>query len=277
MSVAPRLNRLLASDGKCFDVAIDHGFFNEWSFLPGIEDIRSAVATVVGAHPDAIQLSPGQARHLQDIPGPDKPALVLRTDVANCYGSPRPEVLFSELIDEAVQQAVALDAACVAVNLLLLPNEPDMHRQCIANISRLKPLCQQFGMPLMVEPLVMQANEKTGGYMTDGTLAKIVALVRQAVELGADVVKPDPCDNLNDYHKVIEAASARPVLVRGGGRVSDQEVLRRTEMLMQQGAAGIVYGRNVIQHPDPPAMTQALMAIVHKAASAEEAGEILAK
>ena len=277
MSVAPRLNRLLASDGKCFDVAIDHGFFNEWSFLPGIEDMHSAVATIVEARPDAIQLSPGQARHLQDIPGPDKPALVMRTDVANCYGKSTPEVLFSELIDEAVQQALALDAACVVVNLVLLPNEPDMHRQCIANISRLKPSCLRFGMPLMVEPLVMQPNEKAGGYMTDGTLEKIVALVRQAVELGADVIKPDPCDNLADYHKVIEAASPCPVLVRGGGRVSDQEVLPRTEKLMQQGAAGIVYGRNVIQHPNPPAMTQALMAIVHKGASAEEAGKILTR
>jgi DhnA family fructose-bisphosphate aldolase class Ia len=40
---------------------------------------------------------------------------------------------------------------------------------------------------------------------------------------------------------------------------------------MLSGAAGIVYGRNVIQHEDPTAMTRALMAIVHEQASAEEA------
>jgi class I fructose-bisphosphate aldolase len=33
--------------------------------------------------------------------------------------------------------------------------------------------------------------------------------------------------------------------------------------VMEQGAAGIVYGRNVIQHPDPAGMTRALMAVVH--------------
>ena len=39
--------------------------------LPGgIEDIAAAVRTLVDAAPDAIQLSPGQARHLQDLPGP---------------------------------------------------------------------------------------------------------------------------------------------------------------------------------------------------------------
>jgi len=45
----------------------------------------------------------------------------------------------------------------------------------------------------------------------------------------------------------------------------------RTVRLMNQGAAGIVYGRNVIQHPNPARMTQALMQIVHKGANAETA------
>ena len=67
-----------------------------------------------------------------------------------------------------------------------------------------------------------------------------------------------------------------PVLVRGGGRASDEEILRRTEAVLQQGAAGIVYGRNVVQHADPVGMTRALMAIVHEGASAEEALAALA-
>ena len=58
MNAAARLSRLLAADGKCFDVAIDHGFFNERSFLSGIEDMRSAIPTIVAANPDAIQLTP---------------------------------------------------------------------------------------------------------------------------------------------------------------------------------------------------------------------------
>ena len=63
--------------------------------------------------------------------------------------------------------------------------------------------------------------------------------------------------------------------MRGGGRVSDDEILRRTEAIMQQGAAGIVYGRNVVQHENPGAMTRALMAIVHDGVSAEEGGKRL--
>ena len=91
-------------------------------------------------------------------------------------------------------------------------------------------------MPLMVEPLVMQPNERAGGYMVDGDITKILPLVRQAVELGADVIKADPCDNVEEYHRVVEIAGGVPVLVRGGGRASDEEILRRTYEVMRQGA-----------------------------------------
>jgi DhnA family fructose-bisphosphate aldolase class Ia len=118
---------------------------------------------------------------------------------------------------------------------------------------------------------------KVGGYMVDGDLKKIVPLVRQAVELGADIIKADPTDKLEDYHQVIRVAGSIPVLVRGGGRVSDEEILRRTHAVMQQGAKGIVYGRNVIQHPNPAGMTKALMAVVHEGATPGQALKHLSK
>jgi DhnA family fructose-bisphosphate aldolase class Ia len=82
-SVTARMNRLFAPDGKCFDVAVDHGFFGEGTFLTGIESMPQVVATLVDANPDAVQLSVGMARLLQNRPGKAKPSLVLRTDIAN--------------------------------------------------------------------------------------------------------------------------------------------------------------------------------------------------
>ncbi len=275
MSVMARLNRLFGSDGKCFDVAIDHGFFNEGSFLSGIENIHQTIKTIVAANPDAIQLSAGQAPLLQHIPGKQKPALVLRTDVANVYGHVLPRFLFSQLIQQPVEQALALDAACIVVNLLLLPEQPELYHQCIQNICQLKPLCERYGMPLMVEPLVMQANKIAGGYQVDGDSEKIVPLVRQAVELGADIIKADPCDRLEEYPRIIEAASGKPVLPRGGGRVSDREIFARTVTMMQAGASGIVYGRNIIQHASPLHVTRAFMAIVHEHADVDQALALL--
>jgi DhnA family fructose-bisphosphate aldolase class Ia len=272
-----RLNRLFnPKSHRCFDVAIDHGFFNEHDFLAGIEDIGQAVATLVEAAPDAIQLTIGQAPVLQDLRARHKPALVLRTDVANVYGRELPPALFSRMIDAPVEQALRLDATCVVVNLFRIPNHPEVADQCIQNILALKPQCDRYSMPLMIEPLVFQANEKAGGYMVDGDLKKILPLVRQAVELGADIIKADPTDDVSVYHKVVGIAGRIPVLVRGGGKAPDEEILQRTEALIKQGAAGIVYGRNVIQHKNPAGMTRALMAIVHDGATAQQAAKLLA-
>lgn len=271
-----RLNRLFnARSKKCFDVAIDHGFFNEAAFLTGIEDIQKAIKILVSAGPDAIQLTTGQAHVLQSIPGKSKPALVLRTDVANVYGPKLLSTSFSLMLEDCVEQAVRLDAACMCVNLFQIPNAPEVTKQCIENILKLKPLSDKYGMPMMVEPLVFRPNEEKGGYMVDGDVNKIMPLVRQAVELGADIIKADPTDDPKEYHKVIQIAGRIPVLVRGGGKASDDEILKRTIELMKQGASGIVYGRNVIQHANPKGITQALMAIVHRNVSFEVAKAML--
>lgn len=273
---AYRLNRLFnPKSGRCFDVAIDHGFFNEPSFLAGIEDMRRAVATVVEAAPDAVQLTVGQADYLQSVKGKGRPALVLRTDVANVYGKELPKHLFSRIIEGAALQAVRLDAACVVVNLFRIPNQPELADQCIQNILRLKPECDRYAMPLMIEPLVFKSNEQAGGYMVDGDAEKIVPLVRQAAELGADVIKADPTDDVSAYRDVVRVAGV-PVLVRGGGKAGDLEILQRTEGVIKAGASGIVYGRNVIQHANPGAMVRALMAVVHENTPAEEAANMLA-
>ncbi len=269
-----RQNRLFGADGNCFDVAVDHGFFNEATFLSGIENLNIAVQKLIEAAPDAIQLTVGQAPLLQSATG-HKPALVLRTDVANVYGKTLPRFLFSRTIENAVEQALRLDAACVVVNLFQLPDQPELTDQCVQNIFKLKPQCDRYSMPLMIEPLVFRPNEQAGGYQVDGDVSKIVPLVRQAVEMGADIIKADPTDDVSIYHKVVETAGRIPVLVRGGGKVSDEIILQRTKALMQQGARGIVYGRNIIQHANPIGITRALMAIVHQNATPQDAAKYL--
>lgn len=274
--VSYRLRRLFnPTSGRCLDIAVDHGFFGEKAFLQGIEDLPAAVDILVAASPDAIQLTVGQARLLQQRGGRERPALVLRTDVANVYGAPLPDHMFDLTLPNPGLAGVKLDAACVVVNLFDLPGRPEVREACIRAVLNAKVDCEKYGMPLMVEPLVMKQSSK-GGYEVNGDLDKIIPIVRQAVELGADVIKADPCDDASQYHEVIQTATGIPVLVRGGGRVDDDELLRRTQVVLEQGAAGIVYGRNIIQHDNPGGMTRALMAMLHDGADATAAAAILA-
>lgn len=275
MSCSARLNRLFAEDGKCFDLAIDHGFFNELEFLCDIEDMKATVETGVDAGPDAIQVAPGQAHYLQEVPGRRKPSLVLRLDTANVYARNLAEHLFTRLIGDPAGTAVRLDAACAILNFFYMPDRQDVYRQSVENLNFAKAECERYGMPLMVEPLVMLPGAR-GGYQCDSDPDRIVPLVRQVAEMGADIIKCEPTAKSADFHRVVQAACGKPVLPRGGGRMAEDAILTRTWELMQEGASGIVYGRNIFQHPKPKVMTRAFMAIVHEGATPQQAREILA-
>ena len=267
-----RLHRLFNPlTRRCFDVAIDHGVCNEPSFLDGLEDMPAVVKALADAAPDAIQMNYGQADLLQDLPGKDKPALVMRIDMGNPYNRIRHRDMWAVLQNEAepLIGAIEMDAACVVVNLFMLPDEPDLFRQCVQNIARVRADCDKYGMPLMIEPLVMQPVTERGGYMVDGDAEKIVTLTRLAREMGADIVKADPTTNPEDFHRVVEAARC-PVLVRGGGKEDLGAVFEKSAALMRQGAMGMVYGRNIYQHANPGAVVRGLMAIVHDDARGED-------
>ena len=276
MRISPkaRMNRMF-TDGGCLDVAIDHGVCNEPDFLVGLENMAAVVDTLIAAKPDAIQMACGQADLLQSRPEKDKPALVMRVDMGNPYNDRRHRVMWSVLQnhENPIIAALEMDAACVVVNLFMLPDEPDLFRQCVENISKVRAACHTYGMPLMIEPLVMLPNDVRGGYQVDGDAEKIVTLVRLASEMGADIIKADPTENPEDFHRVVEAARV-PVLVRGGGKADLRSVLAKSAVLMAQGAKGMVYGRNVYQHENPKAVVAALMGMIHRGASGDEAWDI---
>lgn len=265
------MHRLFAADGRCLVIALDHGIFHETSFLTGVEDVAQAVGRVVKAAPDAVQLAPGQARILQGIPGPRKPALVLRVDTTNVYTRPTATKLFAVLMDQAVEQALALDAAAIVANLIWVPGQEDLYGTCLRHISQLRVQCERFGMPLMVEPLVLLPAPN--GRMLESSLnaQAIATLTRQAVEVGADLIKADASEDPAEFGKVVEAASGRPVLVRGGETVNADVLLARTAALLQKGAQGLVFGRNVFQASQPELLVAALLALVHGNATAEQA------
>jgi len=268
------MNRLFRQ-GKCLDVAIDHGIANEPDFLVGLEDMASVMTALIAAGPDAIQVNYGQADLLQNATRRDKPALVMRADVGNAYNTLRHREMWAVLHnpEEPILAALQMDAAAVVANLYMIPDEPEIFRQCVENIGRLRHACERYGMPLMIEPLVMAPPGVGNAYISLGDVEKMVPLVRLARELGADIIKADPTERVEDFHRVVQAARC-PTLVRGGGKDALDAVLAKSAALMSQGASGLVYGRNVYQHSHPSRVVNALMAIVHQGVDGARAMEI---
>jgi fructose-bisphosphate aldolase/2-amino-3,7-dideoxy-D-threo-hept-6-ulosonate synthase len=92
------------------------------------------------------------------------------------------------------------------------------------------------------------------------------------VELGADAIKTRYSGDVESFRDVVVSTS-RPILVAGGPRreTSLEATLRVVDEVLQAGAAGVVFGRNVWQQPDPAEALRALCAMIHDDATVEEA------
>jgi len=73
----------------------------------------------------------------------------------------------------------------------------------------------------------------------------------------------------------VEAANGIPVVLAGGSRLEDAELLSRMEQAMAVGAIGCSVGRNIFMHRDPEAITRALSRVIRDRWTAEKALDAL--
>ena len=107
--------------------------------------------TLVDAGPDAIQPSPARLRCSRSWPVLTSPRSCCAPTSRTCTARASEHAL-ERAIEDAAARALRLDAACVVVNLLSLPGEPELYRQCVRNVSKLRAVSEPLGLPVMVEP-----------------------------------------------------------------------------------------------------------------------------
>ncbi len=267
-----RLRRLLQpKSGRSFVVALDHGVMAVPADLPAIEDLAGVLDAVTAVGPDGVLMSAGQARLLAGVEGRPIPALVVRGDVTDLYRSP--DHAESDRVDEGALRAIRLDAVALLINLLDADDDPSVRQACLRNVFAAKAECEHYGLPLMVEPIPFERRD--GRYHDVADADRLVPLVRQAVEAGADIIKAGILPDEAAMRRAIRVCGDVPYLARGGSKGDDRAVLALTRHLLDCGAAGVVFGRNIFQHERPAAMAAALKALIHDDASTESAAAAL--
>jgi DhnA family fructose-bisphosphate aldolase class Ia len=99
--------------------------------------------------------------------------------------------------------------------------------------------------------------------------------VRLCAELGADIVKTNWPGDGESFAKLIQAANGIPMVLAGGSRVEDDELLGRMEQAMAAGAIGCSVGRNIFMHRSPEAITRALSRVIRERWPADRAFDAL--
>ncbi|MCI4317945.1 MAG: fructose-bisphosphate aldolase [Thermoplasmata archaeon] len=160
----------------------------------------------------------------------------------------------------SVEDAVRLGADAVGYTVYV--GSPAQDRD-IAQFQQVRREADRLGMPTIVWAYPRgDAVAKKGG---KESLYAIDYAARVALELGADIVKlnypmhsdkdsesPAPYNTLSldpeaAFHKVVESAGRALVLVSGGEKVGDAELLTKVRSSMDAGATGIIFGRNLWQ------------------------------
>ena len=248
-----RLAQLIQPDGHCFFLPIDHGYFQGPTRRlekPG-ETVRPLLP-----YADALFVTRGVLRACID-PANTKPIILRVSGGTSMVGKD----LAHEGVTTSIEDIIRLNAAAVGVSIFV---GSDYEHETLMNLANLVNACENYGIPVMAVTAVGKELEKRD--------ARYLALCcRIAAELGARVVKTYWC---KDFEKVVEGCPV-PVVMAGGPRCdTEREVFDFVYDGMQRGAIGINLGRNVWQNDHPVAMAQALRAIVHEGATADEAEAI---
>jgi DhnA family fructose-bisphosphate aldolase class Ia len=92
---------------------------------------------------------------------------------------------------------------------------------------------------------------------------------RIAAELGADLIKTENAPDVETLRHVVTACPV-PILVLGGSRSgSDEDTLNTVRGIVQSGAAGVFFGRNIFQADNMPELLQRVRSVLARKASAQ--------
>ncbi len=260
-----RIGHLFHKTGKTFVVAFDHGLL--MGPIKGLEDIVESVSAVASGGPDAIQVTPpvvGVIKENFSVRG--GPALVARIDASNVWrAKPEPNPGYYEKIF-TIKDAVRVDADAVVTYLLMGFKDDRDEGKNLRALGQIAEEAMDYGMPLIIEPLGIEIGSQA---IRDSDIIRLA--VRVASEVGADLLKVDYTGSKESFAKVVDSTFV-PLLVRGGPKTETlEESFEMVRDSLENGAKGIVFGRNVWQSRDPARLTEALTKLVHGDLGVKEA------
>lgn len=164
-----------------------------------------------------------------------------------------PDSLYKVIVT-TVKEAVALGADAISMHINLGSTNSSKMLDDAGKISR---ECKEFGMPLMM--MMYPRGEK----VTDEKDVKFVKIAaRVGAELGADIVKTNYTGSVETFREVVEGCPV-PVVIAGGSKGDDFEILSMIRDAIDAGAAGVAMGRNSFGHKNPSGFLKAVSLVIH--------------
>ncbi len=255
-----RISRIFnPKSGKAVIIPVDHGLFR--GAIKGIEDPVNVLKRLVQNNIDATLISFGIAKITEKLfYTKNAPARILTSDF-NLYSNipGNAEGVFGNNLLSSVEQAVKYGFDAMKV-FLIWGVDKSVLLSNIKLIAKLARECDRWEMPLMVEPLLkgedIRIEKKNDQRLIENAC-------RISLEIGADILKIPYTGDIESFSRIVENSHV-PVLILGGPKMNNlRDVLQTARDAIDAGAKGVVFGRNVWQHPQMDKVLMSLKDIVH--------------
>lgn len=222
-------NLQVGNTGKYFIFPIDHplaqgvgnNIVHPNEFLPKIQG------------KSAIMVRPGMLKRID-------PILLKGVGIIACLTGKLDEGV-DHLKINSVEHAIAFGADAINVEFKFGSDE-DLENVRIC--SELIEEAHKYDMPVLVTVYCRpKALEKYG------TEAYSYA-IRICEELGGDIVKTS-IPNTSDLIEKCVSNSNIPIILAGGEKMDSKKVIQNTKEYLEQGVAGVAYGRNLFESDEP--------------------------
>lgn len=262
-----RYYKIFGADDRALILALDHGGAGKFWL-----DSGKAIEAAVKGGVDAVLTNYGVAKRFRKEIG--HAGLILRSEV---YGTQtaridgtkggNPFISSPGETPFTVEDAIRLGADAV-ITMSCAGTEFDKANQL--HVAKVAAECDKWGLLNGAEVLV-----GTGKAAEDYDVESLNTICRAAAEIGADFVKATYI-NGDDFQKVADNCFV-PVVVLGGAKIPDEQLLAQIRDALDHGAKGIAIGRNLWGREDVAPLARALRKLIHEDCTVEEAIEELKK
>ncbi len=257
-----RIAKLFKNKKNLVISALDHVM--EYGDQPGIEDARPAIKNCLTT--DALLLPRFMLKRNWDLFAKCKnpPTPIVRINWSSSFYYPLDYREGNTTIATTVEEAVAAGAEAIICSLFLEEGNELRETENVSIFSEIVRQKEALGIPLIGEAYVVEHKDKT----EDEVHAKVKRVSRVMAELGADMVKTFYTGD--KFHEVVENTPV-PVFTIGAEKLNtDLDVLNKAKDSVDQGARGIIFGRNIFMADDPIKLVKALNDVINKRSDPEE-------
>jgi DhnA family fructose-bisphosphate aldolase class Ia len=248
-----RLRHLLRQEtGRCILFAASHGT-SASSVYYELDRTPEKVAAALAGGADSVLISPPLGRACADVFRAHSAGGFVAKVSATAFESFRRETAIW-----SAQASAAAGADGIGIMMQLIP---DNEEAVISMVAKFGDECERLGLPYVVEAELPGAYQE-GSWAPQNLVSYLRRSCRLAEELGADIIKTNWPGTAEGFAEIVSAVT-KPVLVAGGPRITEPELLRIIDSAINAGAIGASVGRNIFQAADPARATANIAAVVH--------------